>query len=701
MNNFIKKSLSLVVCACMLSVGSEVAVGAENEFRSNRESAFSEQFKDSTVLSEQNDLANVDFSESIEGSYINPLYSSVIDESYLPQTPHVRTSFAMSEYSDFNASMQYLRREMKARKNKIEVKLKYKFSDTVSPDGVKKLAQNLINSALEHTGIPDEGDYIAYQYGACSYSITGFIVDGEYYLDIEYAFKYYTTEAQEKQVDTAVNDLIDSLDIDDESDYEKFEEIYDWMCDNIIYDNDNLDDTDYLLKHTAYAAIIDRKAVCQGYATLLYRLALEAGIDARYISGLGNGEPHGWNIVKIGSKYYNVDATWDAVYKQADFDYLCFLKAENTFIDHIRSDEFLSDDFTSLYPMADRDFAPDHKHVYGDWIVVKEPTEESEGLRRCECLICGEIEEEVLDRLNHVHEYTDERVSPTCTERGYTEHTCVCGYSITDSYVDPLRHNYHDEVTKATCTAKGFTTHTCDRCGDSYTDKETPALGHIYGEYYTVDIHPTRDVNGVRYRICEICGEREEQTIPKLQNSSVVFNDLTADWYRQSVDYVLTKGLMDGKGGGMFAPDENMTRAQFATVLWRIAGSPASSTAVPFTDLDRNAEWYLTAVAWAYEYGIINGTSSTTFEPEGNIKRQDMAVILHRYAEKYMDYDVSGNADLSVFPDSGNIDGYAVQAISWANYLKIITGKDGQIVPIAPGTRAEVATILMRFDLLH
>lgn len=226
---------------------------------------------------------------------------------------------------------------------------------------------------------------------------------------------------------------------------------------------------------------------------------------------------------------------------------------------------------------------------------------------------------------------------------------------------------------------------------------------HTYTDSWTCDrdLYPTPDADGMRYRICTTCGEREEQILPKLQNSSLTFNDLTADWYKQSVDYVLTKGLMDGKGGGMFAPEENMTRAQFATVLWRIAGEPKSSSPSPFTDLDKNSDWYLTAVAWAYENGIIKGTSPTTFNPNGNIKRQDMATILYRYAGEYKHYDVSDKADLSSFPDVDGVDSYAADPVSWTNAVGIITGKDGLIAPQAFATRAEVATILMRFDLMH
>ncbi|MCI9449185.1 MAG: hypothetical protein HFE30_02885 [Clostridiales bacterium] len=698
MNNFFKKNLSLIICAGMLAGNTAVTVRANSRGLFNKIGITSE-----TELVSQSNIIDVIFSDPIDGFFINPQYESVIEHSEALKTSGVRESIDLSEYVDFNASTAHLLNEMKERKSQIDVRLKYKADKIVSTNDMKQLAHDLINKTLEHSGVPNEGDYIAFQYGSCSYSISYKILGENYYFNIGYNFKYYTTGGQEKEVDRAVEDLINELDIEDKSDYEKLEKIYNWMCENIAYDYDNLNDSDYLLKHTAYAALIDRKAVCQGYAVLLYRLALEAGIDARYISGIGNEEPHGWNIVRLGEKYYNIDTTWDAVYCQAGFDYKYFLRTERTFGNHYRNPEFLTDEFFNLYPMADSDFDPDHKHVYGEWqlikeancknkgieqrickicgkrdnrstalgehrwcewITVTEPTEKNEGLIQRQCSVCGKTEEKVLDKIEHVHKYTDITVSPTCTEQGYTTHTCI-------------------------------------KCGDSYTDSETASLGHIYGEDYTVEVYPTRDKCGLRYRICKTCGDREDHDVPKLQNSSLIFDDLAADWYKPSVDYVLTNDLMNGKGDGKFSPSENMTRAQFATVLWRIAGNPESNANVPFDDLDRRAEWYLPAVAWAYENGIINGTSPASFDPNGNIKRQDMAVILYRYAEKYMGYNVSGSADLSYFPDAGTISDYAVNAIAWTNSLGIITGKDGQIAPIATGTRAEVATILMRFDLLH
>ena len=106
-----------------------------------------------------------------------------------------------------------------------------------------------------------------------------------------------------------------------------------------------------------YAALVDKKAVCQGYALLFYRLALENNIDARLIAGLGNGGPHGWNIVKIGNCYYNLDSTWDAGYTKIGYNF--FLVTDNNFSKHIRDEEYNTNEFYALYPMATKNYDPE------------------------------------------------------------------------------------------------------------------------------------------------------------------------------------------------------------------------------------------------------------------------------------------------------------------------------------------------------
>ena len=141
-------------------------------------------------------------------------------------------------------------------------------------------------------------------------------------------------------------------------------------------------------------------------------------------------------------------------------------------------------------------------HEFGEWETVTEPTEDSMGLMKRQCIRCEETETKMIPALDHVHQYTDTVTAPTCTEKGYTTHTCKCGDSYVDTYTDALGHDYEDVVTEPTCTEKGSTTHTCKRCGYVCTDSETAALGH---DYEGVVTEPTCGEQGYTTHTCKRC----------------------------------------------------------------------------------------------------------------------------------------------------------------------------------------------------
>ena len=132
------------------------------------------------------------------------------------------------------------------------------------------------------------------------------------------------------------------------------------------------------------------------------------------------------------------------------------------------------------------------------------------------------------------------------------------------------------------------------------------------------------------------------------------------------------------------------------TILHRLAGEPAVAGDVGFTDVEPGL-WYTDAVTWAAQKGIVNGVSETQFAPGNNITREQLATILYRYAQA-KGYDVSAFADLSGFPDAGDIQSYATEALSWAVAEGLLQGfEDDTLRPQGNATRAQIATILMRF----
>ena len=168
------------------------------------------------------------------------------------------------------------------------------------------------------------------------------------------------------------------------------------------------------------------------------------------------------------------------------------------------------------------------------------------------------------------------------------------------------------------------------------------------------------------------------------------------DWFYDAVVYAYQNELMDGVGGNRFAPNSETTRAQLVTILYRLEGQPAVSGDLPFTDVEAGT-WYTDAILWAAQNNIVNGVSDTEFAPGDDLTRQQLVTILYRYAES-KGYDVSASADLSGYPDAGQVQDYAQPAMAWAVAENIIQGmEDGTLKPAGNASRAQIATILMRF----
>ena len=176
------------------------------------------------------------------------------------------------------------------------------------------------------------------------------------------------------------------------------------------------------------------------------------------------------------------------------------------------------------------------------------------------------------------------------------------------------------------------------------------------------------------------------------------FDVKPGSWYEQSVQYATEHGLMNGTGTNTFEPESTMTRAMLVTVLWRYANAPKPG-ANPFTDVP-NGKWYTDAVAWAAENGVVNGVGDGKFEPDGSVTREQMATILYRYTQK-VGIDTSKHTELSAFPDASRVSAYARAPMQWIVAEGVIGGsrENGQdwLNPQGNATRAEVATILMRF----
>ena len=380
-------------------------------------------------------------------------------------------------------------------------------------------------------------------------------------------------------------------------------------------------------------------------------------------------------------------------------------------------------------------------HAWDNGKVTKQPTEAETGVKTFTCTRCGETKTVTIPKLAHEHSYKAVVTAPTCTEKGYTTHTCACGDSYVDTYTDALghawdngkvtkqptetetgtktftctrcgetkteiipkfthEHSYKAVVTAPTCTEKGYTTHTC-ACGDSYVDSYVLPLGHDWGSG-KVTKEPTATENGIKTFICARCGETKTEVIPAGGCPSAGFTDVPGEdnWAHAGIDYCVANGLMSGVGGNLFAPKKTTTRAQIVQILYNLQGEPRVYGSTPFTDLTN--DWYKDAILWAYQTGVVAGTSGTTFDPDLPVTREQIAVILMEYTSRVLGLkNLCTPADLSRYPDAGSVSDWAKDAMADAVALGLISGASngGQtyLEPQGSATREQVATILMEF----
>ena len=294
-------------------------------------------------------------------TYINPVYKDVLSDA-LPEaiTPYsLETPQNVSYTDDVQQLAATLRQQMLNRTTTIH--LYYHSNTAITQDSFDQLSDQFFNLAVAHTGNGKEGDYLRWHCEGWTLGASYSSASSGYNMDLTFTMYYLSDASQEAQMDQAVSSLISSLNLSGKSEYQKAKAIYDYMCSNITYDYKNLNDPNYTLKFSAYAALINKTSVCQGYATLFYRLALEAGLDARVIAGVAGGGNHAWNIVKINGSYYNLDSTWDA--GRDPYDY--FLKNMDDFSDHDRNADYTASDFVTAYPMSATSY-DESAPVYGE-----------------------------------------------------------------------------------------------------------------------------------------------------------------------------------------------------------------------------------------------------------------------------------------------------------------------------------------------
>ena len=244
-----------------------------------------------------------------------------------------------------------LRSQLEARNPQIVIT--YLQNEKLPDDSL--VAVDVFNDAIAHTGIGTQGDYIYRHIKNLAYESHCEKQGDDYLVTLTYTVGYRASAEQEAQVDAKVKEILDELNVYNATDYKKVKAVYDYLCQNVT--------VDYAIPglfapapiaHTAYGALVENSAVCQGVANAFYRLMLELDVDVRLISGKVGSTSHGWNIVAIDGIYYNVDATKDAGFPTDQ--YHCFLKADSSLTNYVRDAEYCTEEFMTAYPMAQTNY---------------------------------------------------------------------------------------------------------------------------------------------------------------------------------------------------------------------------------------------------------------------------------------------------------------------------------------------------------
>ncbi|MBR5517990.1 MAG: S-layer homology domain-containing protein, partial [Clostridia bacterium] len=318
------------------------------------------------------------------------------------------------------------------------------------------------------------------------------------------------------------------------------------------------------------------------------------------------------------------------------------------------------------------------EHVWDDGVVTVAPTYTTEGVKTYTCTVCGETKTEVLPKKERpttgggggavVNKYTvkfdtngGSTIKSVTVEKNETVEEPAApakeGFNFEGWYTDKAFTNAYDFATKVTKNITLYAKWTEVPAGDEPSGDE-PTTGSTF-----VDVTP-------------------------------------ADWFYASVEFAAEKKLMAGVSDTQFAPNVTLTRAMLVTVLYRLEGEPATNRSIPFADVDMGA-YYGNAVSWAKQNGIVKGISENEFAPDMNITREQIAAIMHRYAE-FKGYDVSAKAELDAYADANTVSDWALEDMKYAVGCGLMVGKTATTVnPLDNITRAEMAAIIHRFFELN
>ncbi len=673
--------------------------------------------------------------------YINPLYEGIITEADLESQLEQQEAENEGLYEAAHGSESNLLSETEAVQaiRDAMVNREYPFSIYIQGDYSSFTAEmNLLSKALEHTGNPKEGDYLAYQYGGYYTPNSELIRDGAAVRGtcISYSLIYYTNATQEAAVDAELQSVMNSL----ESKWnasttreQKLNDIYDFICNRTVYGTpDSSINPGNKLQYTAYGALILRKSVCQGYTNLLYRMMLTAGLSGRIVSGEAkSGEKHAWNIVQMDSTntttdlYYNLDSTWDATLTHAKQAWQYYLKGSSTFdLTHIREPfhagtfviDYTSTAFKTAYPVNSEDHEKASKPAAGGNLQDMSLTQTELTLARGDTAqlialaipdsatlgtVTWKSQDESIVTVSNNGIVT--AVGPGSTfvyamegSKGFRK-TCSVTVEVpmTAVLIEPsdLKLQVGESITVSAVLQPEDATFSGDY---SWTSSDSsiasvfvPSSGKAKitaNKAGEATITLSLGGNSTSCSVTVTGGQGSDPITPGITG----FTDVKpGSYYEQPVLWAVQNSITSGTSATTFGPGDPCTRAQAMTFLWKSQGSQWALQTNRFLDVTSD-KFYATPIAWAVDRGITSGVSSNLFGSGNPCTRAQIVTFLWKAYGTPMPSVFSG------FEDVSESSWYAT-AVAWAVDKGITSGTgNGKFSPSATCTRSQIVTFLYK-----
>lgn len=426
----------------------------------------------------------------------------------------------------------------------------------------------------------------------------------------------YLLDAQQLNwVDTQADSIVKELQLENLTDYAKIKKIYQYMGTNFTYDRT-------LTKYTDYDGLTTGSMVCQGYALLTYKLMWKSGIPCRIVVGISSNESHGWNIVKLDGKWYNLDTTWDSKDEGTPMYWRYFLRSNEDFIDHLPDVAFQSEAFLQNYSIAEKSYEVPSVEILIDGVLYSALTIRNGKTTQLQASLNPQKDIPVTWT-------SSDNAVVSVDETGLIESLIPGAVYITATAADP---NYIPGVFPVTAVDL----RTCSEWADA--ELNSYYLRKLYPAILCSDYQNPIKRDEFAHLLYQLAGS---YMVKGGQYHYPGFEDVEdASPYWFSIVYTASRGFFQGTGEKTFSPKAELTREQAAKLLCTVMDYAAipfeSNTVKIFSDADAISPWAKEYVDRAAGAELLIGDGDT-FRPQDPITREEAGVMLERLFVRFIE----------------------------------------------------------------